>query len=335
MMDFSCSVIVPTFNRQHLIGATLDSILNQTLRPTEVIVVDDGSTDATAATIANYGANVRFSRIERSGVQKARNVGAALASQSWLLLCDSDDLWRPDYVAQVARLAHAASDVSFIFSNFVHVIDDAWVAADKFSMAPPGYWAVSSTDIFPGAKIINESLYNRLIEFQCVFPSCIAIRRGRYFELGGYDQRLAYVAGEDLEFALRCVQRPPFGVLDRPFVGIRRHSGNESANTLRQTLGEVEILRRVLDWHAPPATSRKIIYDEIQRRNISALDSAFANGDLDLVERLGSSISRPVLSKRQRAKIFVSRLPRSLRSAIRRGLLAISELNNSPGKNVP
>jgi glycosyltransferase involved in cell wall biosynthesis len=334
-MDFSCTVVVPAFNRQHLLGATLDSILSQSRRPAEVIVVDDGSTDDTVATISEYRGKVRYHRIENSGVQRARNIGAALANHPWLLLCDSDDLWRRDYVAQVARLAHAVPEVSFIFSNFVPVIDDAWGSVDKFSMAPPGYWAVRSTDIFPGAKIINESLYDRLMQFQCVFASCFAIRRDRYLELGGYDQRLAHVPSEDLEFALRCVRQPPIGVLNRPLVGIRRHSGNESASTLRQTLGEIEILQRALDWHAPSATSCKIIYEGIQRRTISALDGAFVSGDLDLVERLASSVSRSALNKRQRAKIFVSRLPRLLGSPIRRGLLAISELKDSHGRDVP
>jgi glycosyltransferase involved in cell wall biosynthesis len=169
-MDFSCTVVVPAFNRQHLLGATLDSILSQSRRPAEVIVVDDGSTDDTVATISEYRGKVRYHRIENSGVQRARNIGAALANHPWLLLCDSDDLWRRDYVAQVARLAHAVPEVSFIFSNFVPVIDDAWGSVDKFSMAPPGYWAVRSTDIFPDAKIINESLYDRLVEFSVSFP---------------------------------------------------------------------------------------------------------------------------------------------------------------------
>jgi glycosyltransferase involved in cell wall biosynthesis len=100
--DFQVSVVVPVFNRAHLIAETLDSILGQTLRPAEVFVVDDGSTDDTAAVLRRYGGAVRSITIASSGVQVARNTGVEAGTAPWIALCDSDDVWRPQYLEHAA-----------------------------------------------------------------------------------------------------------------------------------------------------------------------------------------------------------------------------------------
>ena len=89
------SVVIPTYNRADWLPRTLASILGQTLEPMEVIVVDDGSTDGTEALARSFPPTVRYSRIENSGVCRARNAGVSLARGSWLAFCDSDDLRHP------------------------------------------------------------------------------------------------------------------------------------------------------------------------------------------------------------------------------------------------
>lgn len=84
------SVIVPTHNRAEVLRDTVDHILKQTIPPLEIIVVDDGSTDGTAAVIASYGEAVRGVRIERGKPAAARNAGAAAAAGEWLLFTDDD-----------------------------------------------------------------------------------------------------------------------------------------------------------------------------------------------------------------------------------------------------
>ena len=96
------AAIIPTYNRAGLVNRAIASVLAQTFPPAEVIVVDDGSTDDTKRTIAQFGDKVRYIAQTNAGVSVARNSGAATASSAWLAFLDSDDTWRPDYLERVA-----------------------------------------------------------------------------------------------------------------------------------------------------------------------------------------------------------------------------------------
>jgi glycosyltransferase involved in cell wall biosynthesis len=90
------SCIVPVFNGERYLGEALDSILQQTYRPIEIIVVDDGSTDATPAVAAGCGDRIRYVRQENAGAPTARNLGLRLARGEFLAFLDSDDLWHAE-----------------------------------------------------------------------------------------------------------------------------------------------------------------------------------------------------------------------------------------------
>src|SRR5579872_1896806 len=116
-MTAGVSVVIPTYNRATLIGDTIDSILRQTVPPAEVIVVDDGSTDDTAAVVARYGGAVRYHRIENSGPGVARNIGVSLARSPWIAFCDSDDIWLPIKQERQLRLQALCPEVESSFTD--------------------------------------------------------------------------------------------------------------------------------------------------------------------------------------------------------------------------
>ncbi|MBQ4541214.1 MAG: glycosyltransferase family 2 protein, partial [Alistipes sp.] len=93
------SVIIPLYNKQADIELTLHSVMAQSLQPREVIVVDDGSTDQSAAIVERmaYPA-VRLVRQRNAGVSAARNRAIAEAKGEWVALMDADDMWHPDYL---------------------------------------------------------------------------------------------------------------------------------------------------------------------------------------------------------------------------------------------
>jgi glycosyltransferase involved in cell wall biosynthesis len=98
------SCIVPVYNRERYVADALDSILAQTHRPIEVIAVDDGSTDGSAAVIQHYGDRVRYVWQPNGGPSAARNQGVRVARGAFLAFLDSDDLWHPEKLArQLAR----------------------------------------------------------------------------------------------------------------------------------------------------------------------------------------------------------------------------------------
>lgn len=107
------SVVIPTYNRRDLLKRALLSMLAQTLLPTEIIVIDDGSTDDTAAMIRTEFPAVHYYHQENQGVGSARNTGIQHAIGDWIAFLDSDDEWLPEKLArqQAALAAHPDSRI--------------------------------------------------------------------------------------------------------------------------------------------------------------------------------------------------------------------------------
>src|SRR5258708_39227798 len=92
------SVIIPTYNGFERLKTTIQSVLDQSFAPTDIIVVDDGSTDRTPEIASIYGDRIRYIRTENGGQQRARNHGVSISTGTWIALLDHDDMWEPDYL---------------------------------------------------------------------------------------------------------------------------------------------------------------------------------------------------------------------------------------------
>jgi glycosyltransferase involved in cell wall biosynthesis len=137
--------IVPVCNGERYLGEALDSILAQTHRPLEIIIVDDGSTDSTRAVVAKYGDRVRYVWQTNSGPASARNLGLSRAAGEFVAFLDADDLWHAEKLArQIARF-HARPELDYCVAhaqNFWSAEMDA--EAEKYqqhriSRPLPGY----------------------------------------------------------------------------------------------------------------------------------------------------------------------------------------------------
>ncbi|HEX7838252.1 MAG TPA: glycosyltransferase family 2 protein [Kofleriaceae bacterium] len=117
-MSASGSVIVPTFNRAGWLGNAIRSALQQLQPGDELIVTDDGSTDATPAVVAAFGERVTYLRGEHRGAGPARNLGLAHARGDLVAFLDDDDEWLPGKLARQRALLDARPDVLFCFSDF-------------------------------------------------------------------------------------------------------------------------------------------------------------------------------------------------------------------------
>jgi glycosyltransferase involved in cell wall biosynthesis len=112
------SVVIPTFNRAPLVPRALGSALAAMGPDDELIVVDDGSTDATPEVLAGYGERIRVLRTRNGGAGRARNLGVASATRPLVAFLDSDDEWTPDRLRLGRQLLAARPDVLFCISNF-------------------------------------------------------------------------------------------------------------------------------------------------------------------------------------------------------------------------
>jgi glycosyltransferase involved in cell wall biosynthesis len=95
MNPLSVTVIIPAYNRAHTLSGAIDSLLQQTQTPNEIIVVDDGSTDETPALLSSYGSSIEVKTQSNQGRSTARNVGLKAAKGDLIAFLDSDDLLPP------------------------------------------------------------------------------------------------------------------------------------------------------------------------------------------------------------------------------------------------
>lgn len=118
------SIIIPTFNRAHLIGETLDSVLKQTYQNWECIIIDDGSTDSTIDSVTNFiNVDNRFRFLIRpinrkKGASTCRNIGLETAAGSFIQFLDSDDIISPDKIAEQMKVLSSQCGLSFAFCKW-------------------------------------------------------------------------------------------------------------------------------------------------------------------------------------------------------------------------
>jgi len=172
------SVVIPAYNAAPHLGATLASVAAQLEAPAEVIVVDDGSTDATAAIAAAAGA--RVIRQRNAGVSAARNTGVRAASSEWIAFLDADDRWLPAFTARVSAAASYCPDVAAIFTDYA--LEDpaspraSWFTTDRSYRALRGYQIAPGVRRFAGADLALSLVHSRAF----ISTSALAIRQAAF-----------------------------------------------------------------------------------------------------------------------------------------------------------
>ena len=132
------SVIVPLYNKENYIKATLKSVLQQTYTDFEIIIVDDGSTDKSAAIVKEFqDARIKYFYQENLGASQARNKAIMLASGEYLALLDADDLWYPNHLQVINRLILNFPNEK-IFATGIHIQDRYGTHAAKYDLVKPG-----------------------------------------------------------------------------------------------------------------------------------------------------------------------------------------------------
>jgi glycosyltransferase involved in cell wall biosynthesis len=304
------SLVIPSYNRGHLIAETLDNALAQVPPFLEVIVIDDGSTDDTASVLAAYAGRVQLLDGPNGGVQRARNRGVAAAHGTFIAFCDSDDLLEPGYVSTMTTWLRHHPECNSIYSNFV-TFDERGVHAEKFSSAPAGFFDGA---MHSGAFWYNiPHLYRRTLDFQPLFPSGNIVRRSLYTELGGYDPAFNGVGAEDYEFCLRLVEAGETAICTEPLIRIRRHGANDSTDNVRQVNGTVQILEHALAHHRSGPVYRDAILDSIEERRLDVFNGAFARGAFDIAAQTLALLRHPPQDAKFKLKALITRLPHLLR----------------------
>lgn len=152
------SIIIPTFNRSKLLKECVDSLLSQTHRDLEIIIVDDGSTDGTQQTvtgIAQKDNRVKYYSRPHLGAQAARNFGLTKATGDFICFFDSDDMWPPDYIETMVKALNTRPDFGAAYSRIMRYSDGEIVGQYGAIANPPSGYITA--DLFSGKPFILPS----------------------------------------------------------------------------------------------------------------------------------------------------------------------------------
>ena len=201
------SVVLPTYNRWPMVSEAVESVLEQSFKRFELIVVDDGSQDGTLDGLRRYGICLKVISQPRRGVASARNLGLSWSSGRYVAFLDSDDLWRPAKLETQTGYMESHPQVEICQTEEIWVRNGVRVNPKKRHRKPSG-------DIFHAS--LNLCL---------VSPSAVMMTRELLHRLGGFDER--FPVCEDYDLWLRIARDTAVPLIDQPLVVKRGGHGDQ------------------------------------------------------------------------------------------------------------
>ncbi|MBI5330955.1 MAG: glycosyltransferase [Betaproteobacteria bacterium] len=234
------SVIVPTYNRAYCLGRTIQSVLDQTYRNWELIIVDNQSTDSTETLIADYNEQkIRLLKINNGGIIAAsRNKGLQSARGKYVAFLDSDDWWTPDKLAESVKRLEMGADIVYHELYMISTLPPK-----------PRFWKVSI------ARDLKTPAFNDLIMHgHAINTSSVVVNRDLMNKIGGFSEDPTLLAIEDYDAWLRLAKHTEaFARLGKP-LGYYWDGGGNVSSTERT----IRNLERLAELYRDETTGESI-----------------------------------------------------------------------------
>lgn len=206
------SVVIPLYNKELSIKNTIQSVLDQTCKDFEIVVVNDGSTDSSARVVeAIDDARIRLIDQKNQGVSAARNRCVQEASYDWVAFLDGDDLWAVDHLQEVKTMMQKFPNEKFFATSF------------EYSDKRPLFQLPRSESIFRVENYFREAIQEHLIS-----ASSVIIQKSCIVKVGGFNEKLKH--GEDLDLWARLA-RNHFLVKSKKVTAVYRVEAENRSNS--------------------------------------------------------------------------------------------------------
>lgn len=242
------SVIIPAYNVAEYIAQTLNSVFAQTYSDYEVIVVNDGSTDATEAALAPFLGCLNYLRQANAGPSAARNAALRHARGKYVALLDGDDLLVPDYLEKMVGRLEAEPGVDLIFANAVLFGDPRFEGRLFFDYSPAG----------------EPVTFERVLMRECNVCIAAVFKREVIERVGGFDPRFRGV--EDYDLWLRMLKvGARFALTREPLLRYRKRAASLSADEVKLARGVCGVYEKLLADPATTPRERELIAELCRR----------------------------------------------------------------------
>ena len=192
------SVVIPTYNRVELLKRSIDSVINQTIKPFEIIIVDDGSNDGTEAMVKKNYDSLKLIKQKNKGVSAARNSGIKASSGEWICFLDSDDEWKNNKLEKQITAVAKNSAYKFFHSN------EIWIKNGKRINQKKKH------------KKYGGDIFKKCLDMCRISPSAVLIDKNIFEEIGFFNENL--VVCEDYELWLRICDKYEVFFIDEPLI---------------------------------------------------------------------------------------------------------------------
>ena len=275
------SIVIPCYNRAHIVRERIDSVLAQTYRNFEVILIDDGSTDNTREAVSTYeDRRIRYFYKANGGLSAARNSGLDSARGEFVAFLDSDDVWQPWKLSAQVEIFRRHPDVGLIWSDMSTFETLGEILAERHIRAYYSAYGVADFDHTQTAGVVGDLLpvggapaafadcryyvadvFNHMFSGNLVHPSTAIVRRERLRQSGPFEPEVTGHGAEDYHFYFRICSHGPVGFLDAPTTLYRVHSAQLSTcNRLHEARGNLNVMNhwmKRLPPTIPPVVLRR------------------------------------------------------------------------------
>jgi len=293
------SVVIPAYNAERYIGETLESVLAQTYRDFEIVVVDDGSTDGTREIVRNYGEPVRLVEQPNSGPAAARNRGIREARGELIAFIDADDLWLPEKLALQMPM-FADEEVGLVCCR-VQLIDESGRELPTSEREKFSGWA-----------------FEKLLEGNFIGTSTVVARRAALEEAGLFPEDLVWC--EDWCLWLRVALRWKLECVRQVLVLHRRHDQSLTAQKESAFQGALAVLDRI-SREVASGRLRRVARATGRRVRRSRAFGRLREGDWEGARKLlVETLARQPLDPKALGALILTCAPRWAREALARRL---------------
>jgi glycosyltransferase involved in cell wall biosynthesis len=241
----SVSVVMTLYNSERFIGEAIESVLAQTYTDREIIVIDDGSTDGSAAVVQRFGGVVRYEYQPNRGAAAATNAGVRLSSGEYIAFLESDDVWQPAMLADKMAVFESRPEIGAVNNDLQYVSEQGVVEHDLIRGWRP-----------------DESFARTFLKGFNFMLSSLMLRRSAFAAAGPFDEGFVKAGFQDIEWYARLMQVTTVHYIPRPLTLFRRH-GDRIPDEI-QSRNERYLLDRLWErFQHDPLKRRYLLHREV------------------------------------------------------------------------
>lgn len=248
-MNHLVTVIIPTYNSAQFISEAIESVLNQTYRNFEIVVVDDGSMDNTRRILEPFSKKIKYIYQENSGPSKARNTGIQNSKGEYIAFLDADDTWLSEKLELQVKIISNNMHLGLIFTDSL-TIENEKLGEKTFLNQKKCY-----EDLLKTKNCIHRP-FKILFNENFVVTSTVMVRKKCFDRVGRFDE--SFSSAEDRELWLRLSAYYDFALIPRVLIHKRNHSNNIGFDWERCFTSRIKVFRKIISLHPEIIKKEKI-----------------------------------------------------------------------------